>query len=157
MFLIAAEDHELRHCCKGFIKSKFVNQEGNITQQIEIIVEARKSLKTSQFLIARSLNDMVDDVWVRVLNPTLEPTKVYKNARTVCLENIEKNSRKRQINPDNNTKHGVEFDFQKHVNTSSMIFSSEEIIKVRSLRTKFEVIFLRKLMIWDFATNFITK
>ena len=36
----------------------------------------------SHSLIARSLNDMIDDVvWVRVLNPTLEPKKIYKNAR----------------------------------------------------------------------------
>ena len=36
----------------------------------------------SHFLIARSLNDMVDDiVWFRVMNPTLEPKKVYEYAR----------------------------------------------------------------------------
>ena len=51
---------------------------------------------------------MVDDVvWVRVLNPTLESKKVYKNARIACVENIEKISRVQQHNPDNNKKHRV--------------------------------------------------
>ena len=36
----------------------------------------------SHLFIARLLNDKVDDVvWVRVLCPTLEPKKVYKNAQ----------------------------------------------------------------------------
>ena len=56
----------------------------------------------SHLLIARSLNDMFDDVVrVRVLNPTLEPKKVYKNVRIACAEKIEKNSRLQQNNPDN--------------------------------------------------------
>ena len=46
----------------------------------------------SQLIIARSLNDLADDVvWVRVLKPTLEPKKIYKNARIASAENIEKN------------------------------------------------------------------
>ena len=43
LFLIAAEDHELRRRCEGFIKCKFVDEEGNLTQQIEIIVKPMKS------------------------------------------------------------------------------------------------------------------
>ena len=87
---------------------------------------------------------MVDDVvWVRALNPTLESKKVYKNARFACAENIEKISRVQQNNPDNNKKHRDEFDIKKHVNSSSMSLSCEETTKVRSLCTKYEVIFLR--------------
>ena len=96
----------------------------------------------SHLLIARSLNDMVDDVvWVRVLNNTLEPEKVYKNAKIACSENIENFSRVQQNNPENNGKHRDEFDFEKHVNSSSMSLSCEEMTKVRSLYTKYEVIF----------------
>ena len=98
----------------------------------------------SHLLIARSLNDMVDDVvWVRVLNPTLEPKKVWKNARIACAENIEKISRVQQNNPDNNKKQRDEFDFEKHLNSSSLSLSCEEATEVRSLCTKFEVIFSR--------------
>ena len=58
----------------------------------------------SRLILPRSLSDKVDDdVWVRVLNPTLEQKKVYKNARIACAENIEKFLRI-QNNPDNNTK-----------------------------------------------------
>ena len=104
------------------------------------------------------MNDMVDDVvWVRVTNPTLKPKKVYKNARTTCLGNFEKISRIQQINTDNKTKHKDEFDFQKHMNASSMSLSGEEMTNLRSLCTKYEVIFSQKLMIWDFATDFIIK
>ena len=101
----------------------------------------------SQLLLARSsLNDMVDDVeWVRFLNPTLEPKKVYKNAKIACAENIENNSRIQQNNPDKNTKRRDEFDFEKQVNSSSMSLSCEEITKVRSLCTKYEVKFSRNL------------
>ena len=75
----------------------------------------------SHLLLARSLNDMVDDVaWVRVPNPTLEPKKIYKNARIACGENIEKISRIQQNKPDNYDKHRDEFDFGKHVNSSSI-------------------------------------
>ena len=145
LFLIAAEDHELPRCCEGFIKFKIIDEEGNITQQTEIIVEPMKEFEDkSHLLTARSLNDMVDDVvWVRVLNPTLEPKKVYKNARIAGAENIEKILRVKQNNPDNNKKHRDEFDFEKHVNSSSMSLSCEEMTKVRSLCTKYEVIFLR--------------
>ena len=75
LFLIAAEDHELPGRCEGFTKCKIIDEEGNITQQTEIIVEPMKEFEDkSHLLIARSLNDMVDDVvWVRLLNPTLEP------------------------------------------------------------------------------------
>ena len=63
LFLIAAEDHELPRRCEGFIKCKIVDDEGNITQQTEIIVEPMKGFEDkSHLLIARSLNDMVDDV-----------------------------------------------------------------------------------------------
>ena len=145
LFLIAAEDHELLRRCEGFIKCKIIDEEGNITQQTEIIVEPMKDFEDkSHFLLAKSLNDTVDDVvWVRVLNPTLEPKKVYKNARIACAENIEKISRVQQNNPDNNKKHRDEFDFEKHVNSSSMSLSCEEMTKVRSLCTKYKVIFSR--------------
>ena len=78
LLLIAADDHELPRCCEGFIKCKIIDEEGNITQQTEIIVEPMKEFEDkSHLLIARSLNDMVEDVvWVRVLNPTLEPKKI---------------------------------------------------------------------------------
>ena len=98
----------------------------------------------SHLLIARSLDDMVDEVvWVRVLNPTLAPKKFYKIARIACTENIEKISKVQQINPDNNGKHRDEFDFQNHANSSSMSLSCEEMTKVRSLCAKYEVIFSR--------------
>ena len=134
LFLFAAEDHELPRRCEGFIECKFIDEEGNITQHTEIIVEPMKGFEDkSHSLIARSLNDMVNDVvWVRALNPTLEPKKVYKNARIACEENIEKISRVQQNNPDNNKKHRDEFDFEKHVNSSSMSLSCEEMTKVRS-------------------------
>ena len=145
LFLIAAEDHELPRRCECFIKCKIIDEEGNITQQTEIIVEPLQEFEDkSHLLIARSLNDMVDDVvWVRVLNPTLEPKKVYKNARIACAENIEKISRVQQNNPDNNKKHRDEFDFAKHVNSSSKSLSCEEMTKVRSLCTTYEVIYSR--------------
>ena len=143
LFLIAAEDHELSRRCKGFIKCKIINEEGNMTQQTEIILEPMKEFEDkSHLLIARSLNDMVDDVVrVRVLNLTLEPKKVYKYARIACSENIEKNSRVKQNNPDNKKKLRDQLDFEKDVNSSSMSLSYEEMTKVRSLCTKYEVIF----------------
>ena len=77
-------------------------------------------------------------------NPTIEPKKIYKNARIACAENIEKISRVQPNNPDKNKiKHRDEFDFEKHVNSSSMSLSCEEMTKVRSLCTKYEVIFSR--------------
>ena len=39
---IHADDHDLPRFCKGFIKCKFVDEEGNNTQQIDIIVEPMK-------------------------------------------------------------------------------------------------------------------
>ena len=92
LFLIAPEDHDLPRRCEGFIKCKDVDDEGNITQQTEITVGHMKRVEgKSHLLIARQLNDMIDDVvWVRLLNPILEPQKVYKNATTACVENIEK-------------------------------------------------------------------
>ena len=143
LFLIAAADHNLPRRCEGFIKCKIIDEEGNITQQTEIIVEPMKEFEDkSHLLIARSLNDMVDDiVWVRVLNPTLEPKKVYKNARIACAENKEKISRVQQNNPDNNKKHKDQLDFEKQVNSSSMSLYCGEMTKVRSLCTKYEVIF----------------
>ena len=60
----------------------------------------------SHLLIARQLNDMIDDVvWVRVLNPILEPQKVYKNATIACVENIVKISRMQQTNIEHQTYH----------------------------------------------------
>ena len=45
------------------LNSKIVDEEGNITQQTEIIVEPMKEFEDkSHFLFARSLNDMVNDV-----------------------------------------------------------------------------------------------
>ena len=85
---------------------------------------------------------MVDDVvWVRVLNRTVEQKKIYKNARIAFAENTEKISRIQQNNPDNNAKSRDEFDFQKHVNTSSMNLTCDEMAKVRPLCMKFETIF----------------
>ena len=69
--------------------------------------------------------------------------KVYKNARIAYAENIDKISRVKQNNPGNNGKHKDDFDFENHVTSSSMSLSCEEITKVRSFCTKFEVIFLR--------------
>ena len=82
-------------------------------------------------------------VWVEALNPILESKKVYQNAIIAWAENIEKISRVQQNNPDNNKKHRDECDFEKHVNPSSMSLSREEMTKVRSLCTKYEVIFSR--------------
>ena len=136
----------IRSVFNCFIKCKINDEKGNITQQTEIIVEPMKEFEDkSHLLIARSLNDMVDDVvWVRVRNPTLEPKKVYKNARIRCAENIKKISRVQQNSPDKNKKHRNEFDFEKHVNSSSMSLSCEKMTKVRSHCTKYEVIFSRK-------------
>ena len=86
-----------------------------------------------------------DVVWVWVLNPKLKPKKVYKKARIACAENIEKHSRLQQNNPDNETKHRDWFDFEKQVNANSMSLSWEEKTKVRSLCTKYEVIFSRNI------------
>ena len=124
LFLIAAEDHELLRRCAGFNKCKIVDEEGIITQQTKIIVEPMKEFDDkSHLLIARLLIDMVHDVaWVQVLGPTLEPKNFFKNARIACGENIEKISRAQQNNPDNNSKHRDEFDFEKHVNACSMSF-----------------------------------
>ena len=115
-------------------------------------------------LRTRSLNDMVDDVvWVRVLNPEIEPKKVAririrnKNARIACAENVEKISRVQQNNPDNNKKHSNEFDFEKHVNSSSMSLSCEETTKVRSLCTKYEVIFSRNSNVMGFCDRIYDK
>ena len=139
LFLIAAEDHELPRCCEGFIKCKIIDEEANMTQQTEIIVEHMKEFEDkSHLIIAKSLNDMVDDVvWVRVLNPTLVSKKVYKNARIASAENNEKLLRVQQKNPDNNRKHRSEFNFEKHVNSRSVSLSCEEMIKLRSFCTKY--------------------
>ena len=74
----------------------------------------------------KSLNDTIEAVvCVQVLNLTFERKKVYKNAGTACAENIEKISRKHQNNPDNKTKRRDEFDFEMHVDASSMSLSCE--------------------------------
>ena len=111
LFLIAAGT-QITSSLQDLINYKIIDEEGNITQKTEIIVEPMKEFEDkSHLLIARLLIDMVDDVvWVRVLNPTLEPKKVYRNARI-----IEKVSRVQQNNPDNNKKHRDEFDFEKDV------------------------------------------
>ena len=145
LFLVAVENHELPRRCKGFSKCKIIDDEGKITQQTEIIVEPMKEFEDkSHLLVVRSLNDMaVDVLWVRVLNLILEPKKIYKNARIACAENVEKISRIQQNNSDRNTKHEDEFDFKKHVSSSSMSLSCEELTQVRSLCTKYELIFSR--------------
>ena len=145
LFLFAAENYDLPCRCEVFIKCSIVDQEGNKAQQTEIVVELLKEFEDkSHLLIATSLNDMVDDVvWVRVLNPTVQQRKVYKNARIAFAENTEKISRIQQNNPDNNAKSRIEFDFKKHVNTSSINLTCDEMAKVRSVCTKFETIFLR--------------
>ena len=84
-----------------------------------------------------------DVVRVQVLNPTVEQKKVYKNARIAFAENTEMISRIQQNNPDNNAKSRDEFDFKKHVNTSSMLSTCDEMAKVRSLCIKFETMFSR--------------
>ena len=92
----------------------------------------------------RSLNDKVDNVvWVRVLNPTLEHAKNYKNARIARGENSEKNSGLQQSNPDNNTKSRDKFDFEMQVNASSVRLPCEEMTRLRSLCTKYDIIFSR--------------
>ena len=92
LFLIAAENYELPRRCVGFIKCKIIDEEGNITQQTEIIIEPMKEFEDkSQLLIARSLNDMVDDVvWVRVLKPTLEPKKITKMRESHVRKTLKK-------------------------------------------------------------------
>ena len=63
LFLIATEDHELPCHCERFIIRKIVDEEGNITQQAEIMVKPMKKFEyKSHLLIARSFIDMVDDV-----------------------------------------------------------------------------------------------
>ena len=56
-------------------------------------------------------------------------------------KNIEKVSRRQQSNLVNNTKPGDEFDFEKHMNARSMSFPCKELTKVRSLCSKYEIIF----------------
>ena len=87
--------------------------------------------------INSKLSGMADDgVCVRVLNPTSDQAKVYKNARIACAENIEKISRKQQDKSDNNTKYTHEFDFEKHVNATSRCLLCEKNTKVRLLCSK---------------------
>ena len=133
MFSIAAEDHDLPRRFEGFIKCKVVDEKGNKTKQTEILVEAMKVFEDkSHLLIARSLSELVDDVWLRVLKPKLEQKKIYRNTRIAYAENIAKTSRAQQNNPDKNTKYRDEFDFDKLVNSCSMSFSCEEMTKVMS-------------------------
>ena len=63
--------------------------------------------------------------------------------KNACAENIEKISRVQQSNPDKNGKRRNDFDFEKHVHSISMSLSCEEMTKVRSLCTEYEVIFLQ--------------
>ena len=125
LFLIATDDQEIPRRCVGFIQYKIIDEEVNITQQTEISSRTHEEFEDkSQLIIARPLNDMVEDV-VCVLNPTLEPKKTYKNARIVCAENIEKFSRIQKNNPDKYTNQKNKFDFEKLVNLSSMNLSCE--------------------------------
>ena len=90
LFLIAAEDHNLPCRWEIFTKSSIVDEEGNKAQQTDIIVEPLKEFEDkSHFLIARSPNDMVDDiVWVRVLNPTVEQKEsLQKSENRICEKN----------------------------------------------------------------------
>ena len=66
---------------------------------------------------------------------------LQKCARISYAENIEKISRNQQNNPANKTKHRDEFDLEKHVNSNSMSLSCDEMKKVSSLCTTYEVIF----------------
>ena len=159
LFLIAAEDHNLPSRCEGFIKCKIIDEEGNITQQTKIIVEPMKEFEDkSHLLIARSLKDMVDDVvWVRVLNPTLEPKEVYKNARIACAENIEKFSRVQQNSPDNNGKHRDEFDLRNMWTQVQWTCLVRKWQKWGHFAENMKQCFRETQMIWDFATEFIIK
>ena len=58
----------------------FLNCRRYKTQQFEIIDKLIKEFEDkTNLLIARSLNDKIDDVvWVRVLNTTLDHRKIYK-------------------------------------------------------------------------------
>ena len=87
---------------------------------------------------------MVDDVvWVWVLNPTLEPKKVYKNARIAFAENIESFLLYNKITLTIMENKGMNLILKKNVNSSSMSLSCEEMTKVRSLCAKYEVIYSR--------------
>ena len=66
-------------------------------------------------------------------------------------------SRVQQNNPDNNKKHRDEFDFNKHVNSSSMSLSCEEMSKLRSLCTKYEMIFSRNSIDMGFCDRIYHK
>ena len=57
--------------------------------------------------------------------------------------NIDKISRIRHNNPDNNTRHRDEFDFENQINANSMNLCCDEMTRVRSLCTKYLVIFSR--------------
>ena len=95
LFLTVAEDHDLPRRCESFFKFTVVDEEGNKTQQTEIIVEPMKEFEDkSHLIIEKSLSNVVDEVvWVRVLNFALQQKNVLKNARIACAENIEKISR----------------------------------------------------------------
>ena len=63
MFLIAAEDHDLLRRCHGCIKCQIADEEGNKTQQTEVIVEPMKQFEDkSHFLTLKSLSETDDDV-----------------------------------------------------------------------------------------------
>ena len=99
---------------------------------------------------------MVDDVaWVQVLNPTLEPKLFPKMLESHVRKTLKKFQEYNKNNPDNNTKHSDDIDFEKHQSPCSMSFCYEEMTKVRSICAKYEVISSRYQMIWDFATEFI--
>ena len=95
LFLTVAENHDLPRRCESFLKFTVVYEEGNKTQQTEIIVEPMKEFEDkSHLIIEKSLSNVVDEVvWVRVLNFALQQKNVLKNARIACAENIEKISR----------------------------------------------------------------
>ena len=67
--------------------------------------------------------------------------RVYKHLSMSCAEHIEKHSRKHQNNSDNNTKSRDKLAFEKHLKAILMRLFCEEMKKVRSICTKYEVIF----------------
>ena len=44
----------------------------------------------SHFLIARSLNDMVDDIVCSISEPYFSTKEIYKNARIACAKTLKK-------------------------------------------------------------------
>ena len=68
---------------------------------------------------------------------------LQKCKNRICGKQIEQNLGTEQKNPDNNTKHRDELDFEKHVNASSFSLYCEEMTELMTLCAKYEVIFSR--------------